>query len=233
MKLIAVKMIICCLLVLGLKARSQECIVLNDSLKGTYTGDCKNGKADGQGKAVGVDSYEGGFKAGLAHGQGKYSWKNGNTYTGNWSKGNRDGKGVSTYKISEDKDSIVDGYWKKDKYIGLYERPYRFIENTVHVTSKSAKKIDDKLNQIDLYLDSETGKMLTGDPRSAPQVTDITIISGSFSRRMQNPNLGKKISYTLYDVTFPFRAVFTIGTDAFEIEIFEPGQWVLDMRMAY
>lgn len=221
---------------LNLRAQSQDCIVLADSIKGKYVGECKNGKAEGEGKAEGVDIYEGTFKSGLPHGQGKYVWKNGNTYTGNWTKGKKNGKGIITYKINEEKDSIVNGYWKKDKFIGFYERAYEFIANTVHITSKSAKKINDTFNQIDIFLDSETGKQFitySGGANPAPQITDISTLNGSFMRRVQNPNLGKKMSYTLEDVVFPFRAVFTIGNDSFEIEIFETGRWVLDIRMAY
>jgi hypothetical protein len=226
------------LLVFGLlsfnqQVKSQDCVVLADSLKGKYTGECKNGKADGQGKAEGVDTYEGTFRSGLPHGQGKYMWKNGNTYTGSWTKGNKDGDGVITYKIDHDKDSIVKGFWKKDKFIGFYERPYKFIANTVHITSKSAKKINDKYNQVDIFLDSETGKMIPGSESRAPQINDITLINGAHMRIIQNSNLGKKISYSLEDVTFPFRAIFTIGNDSFEIEIFEPGKWVLDIRTSF
>lgn len=224
------------ILLMNTAAVSQDCTVITDSLKGTYTGECNNGKAEGLGKAIGIDSYEGEFKAGLPHGHGKYIWKNGNTFSGNWKKGNKEGHGIITYKLSEDKDSLVEGYWQKDKFIGIYEKPYRFIENTIHITSKSAKKINDKFNQVDIFLDSETGKQQTsfnGGATEAPLITDITVVNGIYMRLVQNPNLGKKTAYSLEDVVFPFRAVFTIGTDSFEMEIFESGRWVIDLRMAY
>lgn len=225
---------LCCLLFSAV-VRSQECLVLADSLQGKYTGECKNGKAEGQGKAEGSDSYEGEFKAGLPHGVGKYSWRNGNSYTGKWQKGNREGKGIMVYKINNNQDSIVEGFWKKDKFLSLYERPYKLISNTVHITSIAAKKLTDKYNQLEIVVDSETGKQVTsyGGENAAPQLTDITIINGAYVRLVKNPNLGKKISYTLEDVTFPFRAIFTIGNDALEIEFFEAGKWSLDMRLAY
>jgi len=34
------------------------------TIKGTYTGDCKKGKASGKGKAIGTDTYKGDFKTG-------------------------------------------------------------------------------------------------------------------------------------------------------------------------
>ena len=39
-----------------------QCEVLLNDIKGTYDGNCKKGKADGFGKAVGTDTYEGEFK---------------------------------------------------------------------------------------------------------------------------------------------------------------------------
>ena len=56
---------------------SQPCSVSVDSLKGEYNGDCKKGKAEGKGTAVGIDSYKGNFKNGYPNGEGKYIWKNG------------------------------------------------------------------------------------------------------------------------------------------------------------
>ena len=51
-------------------AQTANCNVLLDAIKGTYTGGCKNGKADGEGVAQGTDSYEGSFKNGLPEGIG-------------------------------------------------------------------------------------------------------------------------------------------------------------------
>ena len=50
---------------------AQDCKVLDPNLEGVYTGDCKNGKAAGLGKAVGKYTYEGEFKAGLPDGKGE------------------------------------------------------------------------------------------------------------------------------------------------------------------
>src|SRR5664279_1389178 len=73
---------------------AQPCEVNIDSLKGQYSGDCKKGKAEGQGTATGIDSYTGSFKNGYPEGQGKYTWKNGNWYEGEWKKGLYEGQGT-------------------------------------------------------------------------------------------------------------------------------------------
>ena len=100
-------------LLLLANAKAQDCIVAMDSLKGKYEGVCKKGKAEGMGKAMGTDMYEGEFKAGLPDGNGKYTWKNGNWYEGQWYRGKREGNGKMLYKFA-DRDSLVNGYWKKD-----------------------------------------------------------------------------------------------------------------------
>jgi hypothetical protein len=206
-----------------------------DSIRGKYVGDCKNGKAEGQGKSEGVDSYEGMFKAGLPNGEGKYFWKNGNTYSGSWVKGNKDGKGVLIYKTAANTDSTVEGFWKKDKYIGIYEQPFSVLSKSVHVTSIQIRKINGSQKQVDIYLDSETGKQVVSyaGANPAPLISDITLINGTYLKLVQNPNLGKKIFYSLEDVTFPFRALFRVDNDLFEIEIFEPGKWTVDTRMSF
>ncbi|MBK8494067.1 MAG: hypothetical protein IPL50_02955 [Chitinophagaceae bacterium] len=69
-----------------LSAQTPTCTVLLDSLKGTYEGECKNGKANGKGKAVGINTYDGEFKNGYPEGKGKYTWSNGDYYYGGWKK---------------------------------------------------------------------------------------------------------------------------------------------------
>ena len=54
---------------LGLTAQ-EDCIVLKPEISGKYTGKCKNGLAQGTGKAEGTDVYEGQFMKGLPHGSG-------------------------------------------------------------------------------------------------------------------------------------------------------------------
>ena len=95
----------------------EQCKVLSLPLQGSYTGECVNGLADGQGKAVGLDTYEGNFKKGWPDGFGTYTWNTGAVYTGGWKKGLRHGVGKYTYSINN-KQVVEDGLWKNDTYKG-------------------------------------------------------------------------------------------------------------------
>jgi hypothetical protein len=221
---------------LSFQCKAQDCAVSTASLAGRYEGDCKNGKADGNGKATGEDSYEGSFRSGVPDGKGKYTWKNGDYYDGEWFKGVKSGAGIMRYKLTG-KDSIVTGFWKKDKYIGLYEKPYMVYKNTIHVTEITCKKVNNSLNQVELFLNSETGGIATSfsEQTAKPELTDIQVITGNYVKKEVNDTYPKKIGYLFQEVTFPFRVVYTIdnGKDMFELEISEAGKWNVQVRTAY
>jgi hypothetical protein len=94
-----------------------SCKVLLPAISGSYAGDCKLGLANGTGQATGEDFYKGEFVKGLPEGKGTYVWKNGGTYEGEWKKGMRDGRGLYTHTV-ENRDSILEGQWIEDKYVG-------------------------------------------------------------------------------------------------------------------
>ena len=93
---------------------SQSCIVSIDSLKGQYKGGCKHGKAHGFGTAIGSGSYTGNFKNGYPAGEGKYIWRNGTWYDGNWKAGLFDGNGTFNKVSQANPDSfiLITGFWQ-------------------------------------------------------------------------------------------------------------------------
>lgn len=102
--------------------QNSECAVLLESISGSYSGECKKGKAHGEGKSEGKDIYAGDFKKGFPHGTGLYTWRNGKSYEGKFFQGKKHGKGQLKFYMAG-KDSIMTGYWRNDEYIGLENIP--------------------------------------------------------------------------------------------------------------
>jgi hypothetical protein len=63
------------------------CRVLDPELQGSYSGGCRDGLAEGFGKAAGAARYEGEFRAGRRHGWGVQTWPSGERYEGPWENG--------------------------------------------------------------------------------------------------------------------------------------------------
>lgn len=214
-------------------AIAQDCAVEKAELKGTYTGDCKKGKATGKGKAVGTDTYEGGFAAGLPEGKGTYRWSNGNEFTGEFVKGLKQGKGKLTYKRTNNKDSVVEGYWKKDVYAGLNENPYRIIHKSKLVTEIEVEQKKDGYNKITFFITNTSGgaALIDGSELPKMKVDEVRAMTGAFGRLFVNDNHSKKTESIIEDVRFPFRMKAIIGTEEIEIEFFEAGTYILNIRI--
>jgi hypothetical protein len=121
----------------------DNCKVLKSSIGASYTGECRKGLADGTGEAMGIDRYKGEFKKGLPDGEGKYFWQTGETYTGEWRKGLREGKGKYSYKYME-RDSVISGIWKEDKYAGVTELAPYVIEYRKGISRVSCIKVGER-----------------------------------------------------------------------------------------
>lgn len=111
MKLLAAFM----MLLLTPQQQPVECRVLLPAISDSYSGGCRNGKAHGFGEATGIDHYVGFFRHGLPHGEGVYTWSNGDIFQGGWRRGLKHGKGEFT--IAET-DSTYRGVWHEGTYTG-------------------------------------------------------------------------------------------------------------------
>jgi MORN repeat len=212
---------------------AQNCAVETASLKGIYTGDCKKGKANGKGKAVGTDTYEGDFKAGLPEGNGTYVWKNGNRFTGEFVSGLKDGKGIMLYKKQDAKDSIVEGYWKKDVYTGKDESPYKLIFKSKLVTDLETEFKEDRFHRISFFITNTSGGgvFVDGTEMTRMKVDEVQIVSGSYGRLFINDNHAKKTESVLEDVIYPIRFKAIIGEEQVEMEFKKPGSYVITLRI--
>ncbi len=208
-------------------AQDTSCTVSLNALKGTYTGGCKNGKAEGEGVAKGIDSYEGTFKKGLPEGIGMYIWKNGDLYYGGWKKGLKEGKGELHVPVN-DKDSTINGYWKNDVYRGMYENPYIIYNISSDVGRVGVNKITGgKLNSITLNVESLVGGgsvYASTNKSQLTQMTGLEITRGSYMSKSSTTLTNKDVT-TFQGVIFPFRARFSFNSSMIEIEIFEEGDW--------
>lgn len=197
-------------------AQGTGCAVKMESISGNYTGKCKKGFAHGKGSSEGVDSYSGEFRKGLPHGSGTYTWANGNYYNGSWRYGLKDGEG----KLVSG-DSIVEGVWKEDSYIGKkLISPYK-INRSMSVTRSSFKKSNSTNHEVIVKL------IRAGIENSGVENFMIAYSSGSQYKAgnhtgIQNPSfpLDVKVTFTAWNM---FR---TAKSDVvFDFTINQPGRW--------
>ena len=210
-------------------AQNDDCKVLLDSIKGTYTGDCSNGKANGSGKSVGVHTYEGDFKAGWPEGKGKYTWPNGDYYYGGWKKGLKEGKG-QLHRFENGKESLITGYWKKGNYRGEYENPYVINNVTTDIGRVEVNKLNDREFTLTVTVESLVNKttLTSGTFQTSTTMTGVQVKRGSFVSKSTNALTNKEVT-TFRGVVFPFRVMMNFGNSMIDIEIFDQGAW--DMRI--
>jgi hypothetical protein len=215
------------------KIFSQDCSVESASIKGTYTGDCKKGKANGKGKSVGTDTYEGDFKNGLPEGNGTYTWNNGSTYTGGFVKGLKEGKGTLTFKQQNAADSVVDGYWKNDVYIGKYEKPYSIYFKSKGITELEVQFKKDGFKQVTYFVTNTSGGVQTpfNGTYERFKVDEVQLNSGRYGQLKVNDVHTKKTESILTEVTFPTRMKVKIAAEEIDIEFREAGSYVVDIHI--
>lgn len=221
------------LLLLSIGAYTQTCEVDKESLKGTYTGDCKKNKAHGKGKAVGTDTYEGEFKNGVPDGQGTYTWSNKNVFVGKYIKGLREGKGTMTIKQAGGQDSVIEGFWKKDAYIGKYEKPWIVHSKTGSVRDVEVEFISDPIRKIKIVVTNTTGGAQTSSGATMPRYTvdNVQVLKGHYDRMTSQESHLKSSETTLMEVTFPIRLKLNIAREEVEIEFLEAGSYIVNISI--
>jgi hypothetical protein len=220
------------LLVFSIYTYGQNCDVDRESLKGTYTGDCKKNKAHGKGKAIGTDIYEGEFKNGIPDGQGTYTWSNKSTFEGKYVKGLREGKGTMTFKMEGGPDSVLEGYWKKDVYIGQHEKPWQVYSKTGSIRNVEVEYTPNKLNRIKIIITNTTGGVADiGGQMPQYKVDNLVLLTGSFMRQTSHETHYKSTETTFHDIQFPFRVKLQMSKEEVEIEFFEPGSYTVNISI--
>lgn len=209
------------LFIVQLVSYAQDCKVLDPNLLGVYTGDCKNGKAEGQGKSLGLHSYEGEFKAGLPDGEGIYTDEKGSVFKGQFKKGKREGYGE--YIIKNGMDSVLTGYWKKNFYVGLYETPYKLISktsmvNTININTQAPKTFP----TIEVSIESFIGGVIdVHGENPKPTLTGVVFSKGTYHLMDEMTSQQKKNVYIFNNVIYPATVSFRFGTEEVIVDFYE------------
>jgi len=194
------------------QVQASSCKVLLPQIAGSYEGECKKGLADGMGKAQGIDLYEGCFRKGYPEGHGKYTWKDGATFEGEWKKGQKNGYGVLTNHPAS-QDSILTGYWIDDEYIGTEKSPFKVNNKGINVLGLNVTRVGTDKDQIVVEFNKN------GKPLSIYSFS-VTEVLGGYSTILKSD-----FSKTLLNVRFPFRAEMAGGAYVFDITISQRGSW--------
>jgi hypothetical protein len=231
--IIKIKAFTILLLLFSVSVFSQPCEVDKESLKGTYSGDCKKNKAHGKGKAVGTDTYEGEFKNGIPDGEGMYTWATKNVFEGKFLKGLREGKGKMIFKREGTQDSVVEGYWKKDAYIGKNEKPYIIHNKTGSVRDVQVEFVPDPLARVKIVVTNTTGGAQTSSGATMPRfrVDNVQVLKGHYERLTSLESHLKSTETTLIEVIYPFRVKLNIGREEVEVEFFESGSYIVSIAI--
>jgi hypothetical protein len=221
MRFINFLLIVALMYVSGTSVKAQDCQVLLPAIAGKYTGDCKKGKADGKGTSIGTDQYVGEFKAGLPDGEGTYTWKNGNVFKGVWVKGVREGMGSMAYKREGKPDSVVNGAWKKDAYVGKFDKPYIIHQQSTYFSDINVRKYG-KSSENSITFNTTSGSSGIGT-----QLSNVQVYKGAIGQTLDGASTAMGSSKRLMDVTFPIRLTANVGSEQIDLEIDEPGAWTV------
>ena len=206
-------------------AFSQDiCKVLKPEISGQYSGDCKNGLADGKGIAEGQDTYEGKFKKGLPNGLGTYTWSTGEVYKGSWKDGKEDGNGQFTFK-SKGCDTTTTGVWKADVFSKIKVPEAYDVHRNNGIKRYNVTRLGDGAKiSLAIMKDGSNNTSLYG----------FTFYCSSGTTYIIGPKIGYEnvIFPCTMKIIYTTRSSFGGGSISceFEIEFKTPGKWDITLN---
>lgn len=201
----------------------QSCKVVPKKLIGSYEGDCKKGAANGKGVAKGEDTYSGSFKSGYPDGEGIYTYSNGDVFTGTFYRGMLHGKGKMEVKNENIKDSVLEGYWFKNRY-HVMDKDYEVIltsTTVMNITFTQLPSLPNEPYKLRFITKSSPSNY------EAPGVTFDNLM-GYYSNYKSRISPGM-LFIEFEPTSFPFRSSFYFGfmTDIIT-QINKPGNWEVE-----
>ena len=210
---------------------AQSCKVESKNLAGTYTGECKNGFANGKGEASGFQHYIGSFKRGLPDGKGVYNYSDTVFYSGKFQDGIREGKGEIHYLRKGMPDSVVKGYWSGDEYRGDRYITYKF-DGQAKFDMFEFNPTSESGNTVTIEIQTTTGRPDGGAVNFAGSsgyiltLNELISTNGDRIQKVSNFTSSQKSSVT-YEITkFPasLYAVLSNGQGV-SIELYKAATW--------
>jgi len=213
--------------ILNCSAYSQQepaCKVKWGDLIGTYSGQCKNGFANGKGEAKGAHYYKGSFKDGKPDGDGVYYYNDSVYYDGLFQDGLKEGKGEMHYLQKNSDDSIVKGYWSGDQFTGNKYTPYSFSTteyfDNIEITPS---KVSGKTVTIEI---STTSGSPAGTPGSTLALMNLVSTSASTLKMLSRVNGSFKNSASYEVSEFPCKLFGTLSDgNTFGLELNKAANW--------
>jgi hypothetical protein len=210
----------------ALAQTTTSCKVNLKDLIGTYTGDCRNGLANGKGEARGFHHYKGQFKNGLPDGTGVYYYDDSTYYDGEFQDGIKEGKGEEHYPRKAKPDSVINGYWSGGEYRGKKYVTYSFSTteqfDQTQITPSSASG-----NTVSIEIGTTSGSP-NGSALSGVVLSLLDLVSPSASiQKVTSKYVSSFKSYANYEIiSFPCKLFGTLSDgQTFEVELYKAANW--------
>jgi len=193
------------------------CKVKMENIAGTYSGECRNGYANGKGEAKGIHHYLGLFKNGLPNGKGIYYYNDSLFYSGNFQDGIKEGKGETHDLRNPGPDSLIKGYWSGGEYRGKTYKTYLFNNNVL-------------FDLVSINASDASGNTLTITTSTILTLTGLISTDGTNIKRLNGFSSPAKISTTYELEKFPVRlqATFANGQTC-DLELFKQANWKAEL----
>jgi hypothetical protein len=222
--------------ILNAQDSSSGCKVIALSLLASYKGECKNGLANGQGEAFGMQHYTGSFKDGLPNGFGTFYYDDSTYHAGYFQDGVKEGKGEAHYLHKGKQDSVIRGYWSGNEFRGK-----KYITYDFDGASKFDRYEIDATPQWGHTISFEvmTG---TGSPKGYAhnlhdagfvlRVDDVTVGSNAIIRLLSQVDTPTK-AFITYDInTFPVILFCHLSNgDTFKLQLYKNAKWTVRLFM--
>lgn len=210
---------------------TQLCKVELPSLVGKYTGECKNGFANGKGEAWGLQHYVGLFKKGLPDGKGIYNYTDSMYYSGKFQDGIREGKGEMHYLRQGMPDSTIKGYWSADEFRGDKYITYKF-EKHGEFENFQFRPSPESGNTVTIEIQTTTGAPdgrqinFQGSHGYVLTLSDLISTSGDNIRRVASYIKTRSTTVTYELTKFPasFLAILSDGQQI-SFDLYKAASW--------